>query len=413
MPLTYCNVFSSLWRSFLAMGCFFDCFRIRNDPNRPRPRPRSRPAPSLTPPTPPTTVTEHVAEKIHLSSLFTAEEKKESVVGENPVPPVGRSDVDESLLEEVQLLKACGTLPQTPVEIRKAVKFSDQVEKSDMKRPPIALESAPDTPAAIPTDEVSLETFESANSKSPETPEENHKVGFVAENSEKSHVQVQSSVMNASPYATPRKITDDMQTPGTVYATSMKSLTQGNGRIRSQYVYTTLNPIESISQLEDLKEEHSETTSPVVGSSQKLVNNETFGDASLSTWLKPPPANGDGQNQEENITKPKGRKVPTDRPIMGLVATHWNEPEKTPHVLPKWWDGNGIPNSTTKYKEDQKVRWHATPFEERLEKALSEETSIPERKLISGSPITFEELEGQEDTASSQLNTAPKTVVSF
>ncbi|XP_074285151.1 protein JASON-like [Silene latifolia] len=396
MPLTYCDVFASLWRSFLAMGCFFDCFRVRNDPNRPRPRS----VPDSSPP-PPLNATEHVAEKIHLSSLFTAEEKKECVVTdqENLVPPVARSGVDESLLEEVRLLKACGTLPQTPVEIRKAVKFSDQVEKSEMKRRPNALESAPDTPAAIPAEE--LEIFESANSKSPETPEEN---------SEISHVQVPSSVMKASPYATPRKITDDMQTPGTVYATSMKSLTQGNGRIRSQYVYTTLNPIDGLSQLEDLKETSEttspETTSPVVGSSQKLVNNESLGDATLSSWLKP--------NQEENIRKPNGRNIPGERPIIGLVAAHWNEQEKTPHVPPKWFDGNGIPNSTTKYKEDQKVRWHATPFEERLEKALSEETCVPQRKSISGAaPIIFEELEGQEDTASSQLKTAPKPVESF
>ncbi|OMO52116.1 hypothetical protein COLO4_37405 [Corchorus olitorius] len=63
-------------------------------------------------------------------------------------------------------------------------------------------------------------------------------------------------------------------------------------------------------------------------------------------------------------------RTPVDRPIIRMVAAHWNEDESS-HISPKWWDGNGIPNSTKKYKEDQKVSWHATPFEERLKKALS------------------------------------------
>ncbi|XP_078153918.1 uncharacterized protein LOC144549031 [Carex rostrata] len=52
---------------------------------------------------------------------------------------------------------------------------------------------------------------------------------------------------------------------------------------------------------------------------------------------------------------------------------------------------NGIPNTTTKYKEDQQVKWHATPFEERLERILSDETMPPPRELISGRLIQLEE----------------------
>jgi len=33
------------------------------------------------------------------------------------------------------------------------------------------------------------------------------------------------------------------------------------------------------------------------------------------------------------------------------------------------------------FPQDQKVSWHATPFEERLEKALSEEKLLSERFL--------------------------------
>lgn len=39
-----------------------------------------------------------------------------------------------------------------------------------------------------------------------------------------------------------------------------------------------------------------------------------------------------------------------DRPSIGMVAAHWNQEEPS-QISPKWWDGNGIPNSTNKYKE--------------------------------------------------------------
>ncbi|KAK9059947.1 hypothetical protein SSX86_020651 [Deinandra increscens subsp. villosa] len=58
---------------------------------------------------------------------------------------------------------------------------------------------------------------------------------------------------------------------------------------------------------------------------------------------------------------------------------HWSA-DGTPFT-PRWGDGNGIPNTTKKYREDQKVSWHATPFEQRLEKALMEEDKfIPKRQ---------------------------------
>ncbi|KAG0478360.1 hypothetical protein HPP92_013079 [Vanilla planifolia] len=72
-----------------------------------------------------------------------------------------------------------------------------------------------------------------------------------------------------------------------------------------------------------------------------------------------------------------------DRPIIGASAAYWNQ-EDLLGISPKQWDGNGIPNSTTKYKEDQKVSWHATPFEVRLEKALSGEKDYSHRKSIEG-----------------------------
>lgn len=68
---------------------------------------------------------------------------------------------------------------------------------------------------------------------------------------------------------------------------------------------------------------------------------------------------------------PSPARLADDRPILGTVAAHWS-----PISTRKWWDGKGIPNSTNKYKEDQKVSWHAIPFEVRLEQALAKQDCI-------------------------------------
>uniref|UniRef100_A0A7N0T2R3 Protein JASON n=1 Tax=Kalanchoe fedtschenkoi TaxID=63787 RepID=A0A7N0T2R3_KALFE len=137
---------------------------------------------------------------------------------------------------------------------------------------------------------------------------------------------------------------------------------------------------------------------------------------SLSSWLKP--VQHDKLRKKVNFkaeldTYGRSGSTPGDRPILGTVAAHWSQKVEPAPVPLKWWDGNGIPNSTNKYREDQKVSWHVTPFEERLEKALSEENSISQRKHISGTHMAFEDSE--VDTAASQLQSLPqpKSVISF
>lgn len=189
----------------------------------------------------------------------------------------------------------------------------------------------------------------------------------------KSSSEVDSPNSKASPYPTPLKLTDEMQTPGTVFPTYVDKLANGRfPRIRSQYVYSVLNPIENASQLKEVINEDSASSQDsnskllfsdmgesVEPSSEVNVTSETGlretstennlnVEASLSSWLKPP-AN------RQSSTQPFGRsinhgKTLGDRPILGMVAAHWNENE-TSHISPKWWDGNGIPNSTHKYKE--------------------------------------------------------------
>jgi len=231
------------------------------------------------------------------------------------------------------------------------------------------------------------------------------------------------SVSKPSPRPTPLKISDDMQTPGTVFPANLETLANGKTRIRSQYVYSVLNPVENASQWKLLREDDSNsheqsgelfsleqsesaTPKPEWGVKETSSGKDLKVEASLSSWVKPPQSTTGEDNP--NIGTAAGKnfssgRTPGDRPIIGMVAAHWNENEAS-RISPKWWDGNGIPNSTNKYKEvnyiyssltactissciqvtvfcfqDQKVSWHATPFEERLEKALSEESFISQR----------------------------------
>ncbi|XP_062209450.1 protein JASON-like [Phragmites australis] len=147
------------------------------------------------------------------------------------------------------------------------------------------------------------------------------------------------------------------------------------------------------------------TTEATIHATRKklLKNNDSDLELpSLSQWLKPP--NPKKPFRDEALTGDRSQSAKStdeDRPIIGMVAAHWKDKEPE-NFAPKWWDGNGIPNSTNKYKEDQKVSWHATPFEERLEKALSEEKFLSERNCSSGQTTQFLGVEGEEsDTAES------------
>lgn len=239
------------------------------------------------------------------------------------------------------------------------------------------------------------------------------------------------SAYKPSPYPTPMKLSEEMQTPGTVYPATKEYLPNGKPRVKSQFVYPINNTVDDVSQkiLEEedhIREQDSRklsesvewsqiaTSTPEKGLKKISYENECKVEESLSSWLKPAAVILEERNKRMEIAYNQFRKTPADRPIIGMVAAHWNEDEDSQVPPPKWWDGNGIPNSTNKYKEDQKVNWHATPFEERLEKALSEESVISQRKDVCGKSIPFGENE-ESDTALSQLqsSTHPQSVVSF
>lgn len=193
----------------------------------------------------------------------------------------------------------------------------------------------------------------------------------VSHNPKKSESPDYRSVTKPEPYPTPLKLSDEMQTPGTVFPTNLENLPYGKTRIRSQFVSSVINPVESDSQWKVLKEENSnsqqfsddlrqslellETATP---RSEGGVNETSYGkelkvEASESAWLKPQLSTQDANSENfysDSTRKPYFGRTPGDRPIIGIVAAHWNDDEPS-HISPKWWDGNGIPNSTNKYKE--------------------------------------------------------------
>nr|VDC64531.1 unnamed protein product [Brassica rapa] len=64
------------------------------------------------------------------------------------------------------------------------------------------------------------------------------------------------------------------------------------------------------------------------------------------------------------------RKSHDETPIIGTVGGYWGDHSKAVDSGGSVSSFKGIPNTTSKYREDKSVNWHSTPFEARLEKAL-------------------------------------------
>lgn len=156
------------------------------------------------------------------------------------------------------------------------------------------------------------------------------------QNKENPEFKGDRSLLNHSPHPTPLNLIDSMQTPGTVFASGP------NARIRSQYVYMAMNPAEVVS-LGAPEDANYNSEGSLRGGS---VQTDTSKGTDLASWLKPPASGGAINERKYRPGRNQG-----ERPILGLVAEHWKEDEDVPRISPKQWDGNGIPNSTTKYKE--------------------------------------------------------------
>ncbi|KAJ8899288.1 hypothetical protein K2173_018262 [Erythroxylum novogranatense] len=203
-----------------------------------------------------------------------------------------------------------------------------------------------------------------------------------------------------------------------------------NVRDRSAYVHSVLNPVENLTQwkavkaketpaLRHLKENRPQVSFSSDPSFKALAlsfksekgSQEIPVDASLSNWLGSPertPINKPSTTgtftitPEESMPSPKSfedRPIlgaltveelkqfsasssprrsppscsPDEMPIIGTVGTYWNKDSsiKGPGSASSY---KGIPNTTSKYREDKKVNWHSTPFETRLERSLNGDT---------------------------------------
>ncbi|CAL0335112.1 unnamed protein product [Lupinus luteus] len=436
------------------MGCFISCFRVRHNPHRPRHRPAAVPSPPSQKPN------EVAVSQNRLSTLFLSEEREDSTQSDGRNFGKGSQGDGSRVKDQTKVRRACGTLARTPDEIQKAseklkvspcVKDSERskfllnnssAEKVQLDTQPFntltpiqnSKESGTRTDSLEHTPNSSMSKAQNTDStggskkgslhvldmteKSPASvspwpsttyTRRKNSVRFEydtdlpsSDSSEygRWHVKKIESPNNdgankPSLYSSPLRLSDDMQTPGTVKNVSWSKI------IEEEELGKLVQPSQNA------------TSTPEKGLKKNPYDNESGVQESLSSWLKPAAVILEERNKRMENANRQVRKTFVDRPIIGIVAAHWSENEDS-HAPSKWWDGNGIPNSTNKYKEDQKVSWHATPFEERLEKALSEETVISQRKDICAKPIAFDENE-ESDTALSQLqsSTNPQSVMSF
>ncbi|KAK8952007.1 hypothetical protein KSP39_PZI004279 [Platanthera zijinensis] len=205
-------------------------------------------------------------------------------------------------------------------------------------------------------------------------------------------------------------------------------LSKGNVRDRCKYIHSVMNPVENSSHWKEVKVRRASLKNPNkenINESQTFIipeptmkpkkpvttntNPDDFAkqeitvDASLSNWLISPnnsriepqkntsflsnspvsqeerPILGslDMEDIQQSARTSSPRKSPSrssvEIPIIGTVGGYWSS--KSKEGSPSSWSSSGsekrgIPNTTSKYREDKRVSWYCTPFETRLEKAL-------------------------------------------
>ncbi|KAL1349624.1 hypothetical protein HN51_026130 [Arachis hypogaea] len=380
-------VFRSFYRA--TMGSFFSCFRGRDN----RHLPTTATAASTAALSRQSKTNDAVVSRNRLSTLFLSEVREESACNEGKSFGAGAQIHDKGHKDEAMFLKASEKLKVSPSCGKDSEPSRFHSWHPNTSADKVRLDNQPFYP---PTPKKCSEDWGKRTDSLEQTPSScisntqntrrdslDSSEGSKTGNLHGSEPPNKEGEYKLSPYPIPLKLPDEVQTPGTVFETA-----------QSQFRY----PKQALNE-----------------KSKKVLNeNESKVEESLSSWLKPASVILEERNRRMEMANSHIRKAPSDRPIIGMVAAHWTEDEESHFPPPKWWDGNGIPNSTNKYKEDQKVNWHATPFEERLEKALSEESSISQRKDFCVKPIAFNENE-ENDTAVSQFQSSPhpQSVVSF
>ncbi|XP_022681712.1 protein JASON isoform X2 [Setaria italica] len=346
-------------------------------------------------------------------------------------------DIDEEALrQEENYLKLCGTISETPAELQNCDNMPT---------------NAPATKLASLFEANSSEGCEEHHAPSElDIEDTQHLLGVESvdhsaflEKSPFQNIQHKLHDCTGSPFVTPLVLRDDMQTPGTVY-TSHRGASMSGKRVqtRKQFIYPVLRPIENrVKQMElaedsspllssnppkkrNLEEDHvmkpKQTSSNSVAKSglsktppisrqvkealspeelldggelSKTKSDERNAALSLSHWVKSSSKDVENQGDVKVVAGDQSYdecSFPAERPVFMASDFNWDIENPTPK-LHKTFNGNGIPNTTTRYKEDRRVSWHTTPFEERLLKVLSDEKHCAPRKVFRGKLFHQEE----------------------
>lgn len=177
-------------------------------------------------------------------------------------------------------------------------------------------------------------------------------------------------------------------------------------RDRSEYIHPVLNPVENLSQWKAVKKKGNPPLNQQIAVDASLSNwltsSETTPSKKVSTMGLETIASEKSSSHESTATSLRSLE---DRPILGALTVEElrqfsanSSPRKSPSRSPEdmpiigsvrsYWSHSsstkdsgslssykGIPNTTSKYREDKKVNWHNTPFETRLERALNKDAA--------------------------------------
>uniref|UniRef100_A0A0A9FQJ3 Uncharacterized protein n=1 Tax=Arundo donax TaxID=35708 RepID=A0A0A9FQJ3_ARUDO len=239
----------------VLVSCFLSCFR-------PRPRPGSGSGSSRR---------DALVHRDRVGEALWDDEQGLGRSGRLCEDLVDGGDIDEEeLRREANYLKLCGTISETPTELRNEsheINFEDTNECDDMPT------SAPATNCtslfeAYPSEGCG---YEEHHTMRPELniDDTHHLPGveLVPDSAflEKTPFECINHKLlerTCSPFPTPLVLRDDMQTPGTIY-TSRRGASMSGKRMRTmkQFIYPVLRPIENSLQRMELTENPSPLSS--------------------------------------------------------------------------------------------------------------------------------------------------------
>ncbi|KAL5648007.1 hypothetical protein ACJX0J_042362, partial [Zea mays] len=246
-----------------------------------------------------------------------------------------------SRIIEASYLKLCGTISETPAELRNEQSYENNLQTTN---------ECDSKPTYGPPANCKL-LFEANSSQGQRNPrcEERHSLRSImntedagrhhgaeyvphSASSEKrlfQNMQHKPLDSGGSPFPTPLVLRDDMQTPGTAYASHRGPIYLESVRLFT--ICTTKDPTQA-SSTSLVKSGLSETPSYYAPDP-----NASYGNAALSLfrWLKSSSADAENQDDDDG-------SFLTEKPVFMVAPDLTSNPTLR---LPKAWDGNSIPNT--------------------------------------------------------------------